>query len=87
MSPKDKFTQLVEDLNTGKLSVRHLEIAYKTHVRASKFVPETAKSILCGEGEASAGLISKHFSLISHTIGGFELAILREKDFKKGGDE
>ncbi len=76
----NKFDQLVDDLVTGKLSHTQLQIAYRESVRRSKYLPEEAKTILCGSGENDAGLIYQCFKVISGMIGGFELAIRRAKD-------
>ena len=76
----NKFDQLVDDLNTGKLSLTMIQIAIRAHVRDSKSVSVECKDILCGSGETNAGLIYKQFRVIVETIGGMELAVRRAKD-------
>ena len=83
---EDLFTRLVADLNSGKLTLRHLEIAINVHVRDSEYTPESAKSILCGNLPTQSGLIHKFFQLMRETIGGFELAIRREQAEKEEED-
>ena len=75
----NKFDQLVEDLVSNKITHTQLQIAYRESIRRSKHVPEEAKSILCGDSSANAGLIYKMFSIINEIMGGFELAIRRAK--------
>ena len=75
----NKFTELVESLDSGELTLTHIQIAYREHIRNSKDIPDEGKSILCGEGNNS-GLLYKHFALISNLVGGMELAVRRAKD-------
>ncbi len=77
---KDHFTQLVDDLNNGNLTLTMIQIAIRAYVRQCPNTPEEAKSILCGNGDTNPGLIYRQFSLITQTIGGFELAVMRAKD-------
>lgn len=74
----DKFTTLVEDLNSGNLSYNQFQIAYRTHIRQSERIPEEMKDILCGN-DSSQGLIREAFSLINHIVGGMELAVRRAR--------
>ena len=76
----NKFDQLVNDLDTGKLSLNIIQMAIRAHVRESKHTPIEAKDILCGSGDNSPGLIYKQFRVISETIGAMELVVRRAKD-------
>lgn len=77
---KNKFDQLVEDLTTDKISWTMLQTAVKASIRNRKDLPEGIKDLLCGRSAHHAGLIQKHFQLISETIGSMELA------YRRGGD-
>jgi hypothetical protein len=74
----DKYSQLVKDLKTNKLTMLHIRQAIRQYYRDSPHIPEEAKTILCGTSNDS-GLISKVFNLMSGIIGGMELVYLRTK--------
>lgn len=74
------FEQLVDDLDTGKISLTVIHMAIRAHVRNSKHTPEEAKDILCGSGDNNPGLIYLQFRVLSETIGAFELVVRRAKD-------
>ena len=75
----DKFTQLVEDLKSGKLTMSHVQMAVRAYVRESKHIPDGTKDLLAGKGEGG-GLIYKQFQVITETIGAMELAYRRGSD-------
>lgn len=79
-STTNKFEQLVQDLVDGSLGFTHIQIAIRESIRRRKDIPEGAKDVLCGKGEASSGLIFKIFALIRQTIGGMELVHRRARD-------
>jgi len=76
----DKFTQLVEDLNTGKLSLTQIHIAIRAHVRDRDDLPEGIKDLLCGKGPEYAGLIYKMFKPIQEIVGAMWMAYDRGRD-------
>lgn len=84
MKKTDKFTQLVNDLDSGKLSLIQIQLAVRSYIRHADYIPEETKSILCGDVNDS-GLIFKMFALMKHTIGEMELAVRRAKDSRKMG--
>jgi len=73
----DKFTQLVEDLKSGKLTFLHIQNAIRVSVRESKNIPDEVKDLLCGKGDAYSGLIFHMFKPIGQAIGTVELAYRR----------
>ncbi len=73
----NKFDQLVNDLDTGKLTPNMLQMAYRAHIRNSKQIPEGVKDFLCGCGDSNGGLILKMFQPIREVIGTMELAYRR----------
>ena len=73
----DKFSQLVEDLVKGDLSLTHVQIAIRTSVRQRKDIPEGIKDLLCGRGKHYSGLIYTMFKPINEVIGSIELAYRR----------
>ena len=79
----DKFTQLVEDLKSGKLTMSHVQMAVRAYVRESKHIPDGTKDLLAGKGDCSSGLIYKQFQVITETIGAMELAYRRGNDKQK----
>ena len=76
----DKFTQLVEDLNTGKLSLAHIQIAIRAHIRDRDDLQEGIKDLLCGKSETNAGMIYKMFKPIQEIVGAMWLAYDRGRD-------
>ena len=76
----NKFDQLVEDLDTGKLTPNMLQMAYRAHIRNSKHLPEGIKDILCGSGDSNGGLILRQFLCIREVIGSMDLAYRRGYD-------
>jgi hypothetical protein len=77
----NKFDQLVQDLLDGKLSLNQMQMAIRAFVRQRDDLPEGIKDLLCGRGEASAGLIYKMYKPIQEAIGSMEMAYRRGKDF------
>lgn len=73
----DKFSQLVEDLTTGRLTLNQIQIAIRASIRQRQDIPEGIKSILSGSSDRDAGLIYKMFKPIPEAIGCVELAYLR----------
>ena len=72
----NRFDQLVQDLMDGKLTLNHIQIAYRTYLRQRTDIPEGIKDILCGT-DGGAGLVGKAFNQISETVGSVELAYRR----------
>lgn len=72
----DKFTQLVEDLKNGDLTLTHLQIAVRVYVRENNKIPDGVKDLLAGKNE-QWGLIGKSFDIMNQTIGCMELAYRR----------
>ena len=84
----DKFSQLLEDLCTGKLSHNHIQIAYRAMLKRDKRLKGFG-DILGGVADDNAGIIFKMFQCIDQTIGSMELAFRRGyqygyEDAKKG---
>jgi hypothetical protein len=73
----NRFDQLVQDLDEGKLNLTHIQIAVRTHIRNSEDIPEAAKDVLCGRHEAYSGIIFKVFKIIREIIGSMELVYNR----------
>jgi hypothetical protein len=73
----NKFDQLLDDLNTGKLTMLHVHIALRTHIKMRKDIPEGARNLLVGKHEGDAGLLGMLYSFIPHVIGSVELAYRR----------
>lgn len=48
----NKFDKLVDDLLEGRLTLTHIQIAYRTYLRRSKHIPIGTKNILCGDGDS-----------------------------------
>lgn len=82
---KDRFTQLVDDLMEGKLTLTQVQIAIRTYVRYSEDIPEEVKDLLAGK-EHSTGLIYIMFRPIQEVIGAMELAFRRGKDWNERAD-
>lgn len=80
----DRFSQLVEDLTTGKLTLTQVQIAIRASIRDRKDVPDEVKDLLCGGGSGlgghSAGIIYRMFNNIQEVIGTVELAYRRGTD-------
>ena len=72
----DKFTQLVQDLQRGDLTLTHIQSAYRTYLRRREDLPDGIKGLLCGE-ENTGGLVGQQFSFISKLVGNLELAYRR----------
>lgn len=73
----DKFSQLVEDLVHGDLTLTHIQTAVRASIRQRKDVPEGIKDLLAGRGNSYSGLIYRQFKLIDEMIGSMELAYRR----------
>lgn len=73
----NKFDQLLDDLNTGKLTMLHVHIALRTYIRMRKDIPEGARNLLVGRHEGDTGLLGMLYSFIPHVIGSVELAYRR----------
>lgn len=72
------FDRLVKDLDSGELSIRLLELAYREHIRNRKDIPEGVKNLLVPH--EGAGLI--HFAAnVGQIVGNMELA------FRRGGSK
>lgn len=72
----DRFSQLVEDLTNGDLTLIQIQIAIRASIRRDKNIPDGIKDLLAGR-EASAGLIYRMFKPIQEVIGAMELAYRR----------
>ncbi len=79
----DRFTQLVDDLTEGRLSLTQVQIAIRASVRQRTDIPDQIKDLLCGKNEYDAGLIYHMFKPISHAMGAVELAFRRGKDYSE----
>lgn len=75
----NKFEQLVDDLKTNKITHNQLQMALRASIREDEHLPAEIKDILCGAGEANAGLIYRMFRPIREVVGACELAYLRGK--------
>lgn len=69
------FDQLVKDLDDGTLTYLHIQIAYRTHLRHSKVIPENIKNLLSVAG--GGGLAGEVFQLLAQIISKVELAYRR----------
>jgi hypothetical protein len=78
----NKFDQLVDDLEKGRLTLNMVQIAIRTYIRRRRNLPEGIKDLLCGNSESNVGLIFKMFQTIREVIGAMELAYQRGKDDK-----
>ena len=76
---KDKFTQLVDDLTDGNLSLTQVQIAIRASIKRRKDIPDEIKDLLSGRGEHNAGLIYSMFRPIQQAIGTVEVAFRRGK--------
>lgn len=84
----DRFTQLVDDISSGRLSLTQVQIAVKEGVRGWKQLPEGTKQLLCGKSDSCPGLISRAFQNIQEIIGTVELAYRRgEQAGKESAEE
>lgn len=77
---KDKFTQLVDDLVSGKLGLIHIQNAIRASIRQRKDIPEGVKDLLAGKGDTNPGLIFYMFRPIGQAMGTVELAFRRGSD-------
>mgnify|MGYP001577680575 FL=1 len=75
----NKFEQLVDDLNSHKMGMLHIQNALRAHTRHRPEIPEQIKDLLCGKNEGDGGLIREFFKLLQRTIGTTELAYRRGK--------
>lgn len=73
----NKFDQLVEDLKDGKLTLTHIQIAYRAYLRESKHLPDALKDILGGRSDKYSGVHYKIFRLLKEVEGTVELAYNR----------
>ena len=78
----DDFTQLVKNLDEGKLNLRIMCIAYKTHIKNRKDLPEGIKDFLVGD-EGKISIIHRQFDLIGQYVGFAELIYRRASDSQK----
>lgn len=76
----DRFSQLVDDLTTGKLTLTQVQIAIRASIRDRKDIPDEVKDLLAGKGPESPGLIYSMFRPIQQAIGCVELAYRRGTD-------
>lgn len=74
------FEQLVEWLDTGKISYIMLIIAFKTHIKNTKEIPSEVKDIICGENQ-KVGIVHPIFRLLFNVISYIELAYRRGEGF------
>ncbi len=72
----DKFSQLVEDLVSGELSLTHIQIAVRASIRQRKDLPDGIKDLLAGK-KNNPGLIYRMFEPIEEVIGAIELSYRR----------
>ena len=72
----DKFSQLVEDLTTGDLTLTQVQIAIRASIRRDKNIPEGIKDLLAGK-KNNPGLVYRMFEPIQEVIGAVELAYRR----------
>ena len=79
----DKFSQLVEDLTTGALTLTQIQIAIRASIRQRQNIPDEIKDLLAGSSDSNPGIICRMFRPIQEVIGSMELAYLRGKDRKK----
>ena len=77
---KDKFSQLIEDLDNGVIGMTHIQIAIRTHTKHRIDIPDGIKDLLCGRSERDGGLILGFFRLLNNVIGTTELAYRRGLD-------
>lgn len=75
MAKRNVFEQLLKDLNDGTITYQHLQIAYRSHIRDSKVLPEGVKNLLSVAG--GGGIVGDGFKLIAEIIGRIELAYRR----------
>ncbi len=68
------FDRLVKDLDSGELSIRHLELAYRAHLRKRKDIPEGVRNLLVSDGGSDLILFAKN---IGDIVGNMELAFRR----------
>lgn len=80
MSDMNRFDQLVQDLIHNRITLNQVQMAIRASIRENPGVPDEVKDILCGRGEAYAGLVYKMFKSIGEAIASVELA------FRRGGE-
>ena len=73
----DKFSQLVEDLVSGELTLTHVQIAVRTSIRQRKDLPDGIKDLLAGSSVSNSGVLYRMFKSIQEVIGNMELAYRR----------
>ena len=73
----DKFSQLVEDLTEGTLTLTQVQIAIRTSIRYRKDLPDGIKDLLAGHDVRNAGVVYRMFKSIQEVIGTVELAYRR----------
>lgn len=71
------YYRLVEDLKSGKLKLRDLDIAVMEWINSRTDIPEEIKNLLVQH--EGGGLVRNLFKLIGQTIGSMELAVRRAK--------
>lgn len=76
MPKKDRFTQLVDDLQSGAISENMLQIAYRASIKQNPNLKGFA-DILGGSSESNAGIIYKLMTAMFQVAGGMELAYRR----------
>lgn len=90
---ENEYERLVNNLVSNKLTIRHIESAYREYLRRRKDIPEGARILLAADGQG--GLIRFAKDVLS-TVGAVELSYLRgrqegatveEKDYDGGLDK
>lgn len=77
LNSMDEFDRLVENLCTGELGLKHLEIAYAEYIRRNPVIPEGVKNLLVRYTEYENGLLHKLWLQIGQTVGTVELSYRR----------
>ena len=73
-SDQNEFDHLVEMLDNNTLNLRHLEMAYRHHIKRRKDIPEGVRNLLVQPNGAGIIQFANHFMQI---IGKMELAYRR----------
>ena len=73
---KDYFSELINNLEKGNLTLRDIQIAYRTYIKKRQDMPEATKDILCGK-EGTGGIIGDMFKIISEIEGAVYLSYMR----------
>jgi len=73
MTKNNPFTDLLDNLNSGKLGHNQIQSAYRAWINQRGDIPDNIKNLLCNETSP----ISSAFSIIGLIIGNMELAYRR----------